>query len=225
MKTKLFVTTLLCFAMIFLVACGQEESGQGHRHGPSLWIDVTPGGDLSFREEVMSRHNTARMITADSENYTRYSENELSKMSEFYCLANVNFDGFELKSASISPEVFFFSFSAVEPDDYGYINIHITRPEMCGNADEVFDDYLSQIRESIELTKEWEGAKQYYKIDESGMLYSGYHGSSESGLLFAKIGNAVMDIQTFATAIGSDYTTLRDLARQVIDSAELVQVQ
>ena len=188
-----------------------EFSERGHKR---RWIDVPIDEELNFEDEVIDIIDELDEMGTNDNDYDLYLDNDIREITKFYSLDNLEIDDYRLYSASITPSVFLFNFVLVDSDsiDDGSICIQIYRPEQFPGVD-LFEDALKQIQETDTILER----ESSYFLSEDGLLYE-----EAPRLISARLDDTFFSIQ-LSDGISS-YEYMRDLAFQVIETAELIEV-
>ena len=128
MKTKrkhLIVIVAITILLTLLAGCivaNNDEMAElpsneyeiGNRgHGWNI-IDITYHEyNQNFRDEVFAMINKAQNMSEEDEDYYVYSINRVSAISKFYCLDNLEIDGYKLYATFITPSVFAYRFDSI----------------------------------------------------------------------------------------------------------------
>jgi hypothetical protein len=197
--------------------------GISERNPHYEWIYMLVDDELNFKDKVCKMIDESKRINIRDENYFLYLDNNISDISKFYCLENLEIDGYKLYSVNISRGVFLFRFAPVEklegdPDyifvDDSFIPIQIERFERHNTSLDPLEDVLE------EFQRRGQGV-----LTEDDMVYV-----EKSGYIFARLGDTIFNIRVpYFDVLDPDksanYEILRDLAFQVIEAAELVQAE
>jgi hypothetical protein len=215
MKTrKVFLAIFVVTIAILLSGCNNESDTptyQGRIAG--IVVESIENGD--FRGAIIQEIHTARsMSVAEFRNNGNYEAHRIAETTEFY-FPHIEIEGLELRKVSMfnSTLVYFYA-----PLDASEVELSLgLAPSI-----EVFLDRPDYLREQgiTELFRESlvESVSSGFGIEtDSGMMYSEKH-----ALILAPFGDGSVRIDV--TEHFNRYETLRDIAQQVIDTAELVRV-
>jgi hypothetical protein len=243
-----FLTLIGCLESSDEISPAQSSAAQTNRVDISTQITSSTSNDIeTIRPDLESSRRRAPIsvrvnqdgelkggiINAldyeinDFERRKRESENEIShslqrveEMPAFYSLDNFKIDGYKLYHANITEGSILYRFVPEEEfgDEYvvslGGNNILLTikrwewwEPNARGNNICALDPIAAHARNP-----------QWGSLTADNMLYN-------VNEITAQLGDTVFSIQVPARFVNYGYEYLRDLARQVIDSAELVDVQ
>ena len=176
-------------------------------------VEIPVGKDTVFAKEVLKLIETSKTLRKGDEDYTLFSENELSKIKEFYSLDKFSIEGYELGSAYVSLTGFMFQYFRENSDkkaSAGRIVVGIDR-----------QDYLDTHLPDTDLLKFHLESHNpgVVSLTKDDMLYF-----EMAGMIKARLGRTTVTIQPQMLGEMS-YEELRDLALRVIESAELVTVK
>ncbi|MCL1831735.1 MAG: hypothetical protein FWG45_02340 [Oscillospiraceae bacterium] len=230
MKTKkCFFTTVV--ATLLLVSLGGCSELQRNESDSSLAVDrveasyaplVILGSDrnaekVDFKNELVAAIQSSRSMSKNDERHGTYSINKISEITEFYFPTH-EIDGFEMSCLGVLSGAFTFDYAPLNP------------------TDEMLDkngNYCFSMDSAIQLSIVREGA--FDDIPSPPTLGSIARGGGEIR------GDFVYDDSPYHTLIAgligdtwfymyvpkelNEFETLRDMANQVVKSAELVKVK
>jgi hypothetical protein len=238
MKTRKIFAATLSALLLFTVHTGCSELkpeagnmvlGEGEIEERTPWpesLRISVDTD-SVSAEIIRHFSTARAIergecvTNDSETRRIYSELHASEIPAFYSLDNLVIPGYELARALVGCSALSFTFIAkhelesphfvlATPGDAFYVSIRRW---------EIFDE--SMLSDPFGSRQAMEQGTGY--MTEDNMLYT-----PRSRAVSALLGDTVFSVAIAPNGNEPDETndleTLRDLALQVIETAELVRV-
>jgi hypothetical protein len=171
-------------------------------------MEVFADGNTGFRDAIINEVSVARSGSAD----VRHASHKVDEITEFY-FPHVEIRGYELRSVGILEGVMFFNYAPIGVDSISarlkddVISVHVRCAER-------FDP---SVEDHFRTESEYRISRGYGYLTESGMVYD-----REQGNIIARLGNTSIRIDVPQHM--NSYETLRDLALQVIESAELVRV-
>jgi hypothetical protein len=207
---KTVVAMIVAILLVLMSGCGEEEELAGRRTAP---LTIIIEGNNNFTEEMIEQIDVSKNSRSGDEDYWLYSEHKISEISEFYSLDNLKIDGYEPYLVNIRGDSFLFKYTPQNGNEHIFdadIMIGICRPEgWYGTSDpkEVFDVRINQAQE-----------QGWGRLTEDGMIYS-----ASLNDIAVQIGKTLLSIRVpdeFDT-----YEYLRDLAFEVIKTAELIDVE
>jgi len=218
--------------IILAISVALFVSLAGCRREPEITVSHTPPSPFSIeisedvedlKSEIVSQlifaNNASRMVSLsdfafdgviqiDESNaaYFSYLDNDVASLSEFYFI-DVNIDGFELTDIWITPYDFVYVFRCIENPWSPTVWINIRRLEYPLNPDEAWQAVTAQV------LRDPRGGV----VTADGMLYLARINSLE-----ARVGNTNFNIRVPDRL--NNYEFMRDLALEVIATAELVDI-
>ena len=186
----------------------EEDSTEVREYGHAMkWVEIPVDDEQDFEDEIIDIIDEFQDMNEHDEEYDLYSHNEIDNISEFYCLDDLEIEGFKLYSSFITPAIFIYNFSLVDSTiNDGSICIDILRPEQFPGVD-LFEEAVEEFQE-----------KGQGHVTEDDMLYI-----EEAGLLIARLNDTILEIQT--TTQLRNYEFMRDIALQIIETATPVDVE
>jgi hypothetical protein len=212
---KLLTLTLSAVtATALLVGCGgKDDVTIEHSRAVGTTLFVSENGDL--REAITNEIEMARTMNRNelerNSNASNHDVNRVAEITEFY-FPSIEIEGFELHNAAIFDSTLIFTYAPLNTTRdvvsiVPTIRIFVGRPEW--DRKQGGDIFHDTVRESVE--------SGFGRLTESGMMYA------EDGLIFARLGDTTLRIDVPAEL--NRYEFLRDIALQIIDTAELVDVE
>ena len=166
-----------------------------------------------FKSAIIGEINVSRSMSREEHQaYSNYEALMISEISEFY-FPNVEIDGYKLIAVDVFGGVIIFYYVPLEVEPYhdeffmdssSPIVIHVRRQD---NDIDVFG-----------VATEQAAREGWGRLTEDGMLYAAKHASID-----ARMGDTSVRIDVPEKL--NSYEYLRDLANQVIKTAELVDVE
>jgi len=232
MKNIKILTITTVLLAICLTACNindiapettQAETNE-NRESSSLVepIGIFDVEDGDFKRAILEEINLSKTISGDeTQGYANHRIHKISDIEEFY-IPNIEIEGFELRVVGITEREFYFQYSPINPNDedldmngnYMFdfnsgVLMSIERPESWFNtsdSNEVFEERLEQVEQ------------QGWGQIKDNIIYS-----ENLGYFSFQMNNTIVKIRVLDSL--NNYEYLRDLALQVINSAELVNVE
>ena len=227
------IISILLIAILTITAAGCAETAPTESDVAQLNQEKTDEV-LDYEEEPVPHVDTALIMWLDEvddikselineiENLRKAGGDidKISEITKFYYPV-IEMDGFELFCFSVDEAGFVYYYASIDPDkkenvfkageyffsDKTDIEIIIERPESrLFDGDDIID-YLKELAE----------------IDNVSLTEDNFVHTSQYNSIFGQIGDTIFRI-TVPDKM-NDYETLRDLANQLIKSAELVNVQ
>ncbi|MCL2036362.1 MAG: hypothetical protein FWG83_03115 [Oscillospiraceae bacterium] len=176
----------------------------------SPWVSVLIKDSIDFESEIINRIKIPPETDDSDGDYHLYFTNEIGRISSFYNLVNLKIDGYTLNKADINKQNFIYYFESIEEKvESSSILVTITRQDWNVTHYPKIDPY-ERILETIMF-----GADTY--LTEDNFVY--YESANR---ILAQIGDTIFTISVPEHL--ADYEYLRDLAFDLIKSAELVKV-
>jgi hypothetical protein len=179
-----------------------------------LWFDTTDNNDY-FKSSLIKHISASRALDSneqDLKNYTNSFEELLSldKVSQDTCLVQTARTAYTARN--ISDISAFYCFKEVEIEDFNLVQVGVLKDSilyvfargevLCNDTDSII----------VSVCRNEQSVNSF----NDDMMYN-------NDEITTRIGEAVVNIKAYGSFGGYEY--LRDLAYQVIDSAELVDVQ
>jgi len=179
-------------------------------------IFVSENGDL--RSAMINEINMARTMDRETleknTNAVAHEINKVAEMTEFY-YPRVEIDGYELHRVDVDESAYVYMYAPVGADErlYGVWESKVIRILVCRPENFREQSNTDIFRETVEYSV----STGFGILSEDGMLYSEKH-----GLIVALMEDTEIQVEVPPSLNSYDY--LHSLARQVIDTAELVRV-
>ena len=171
----------------------------------------------NMRDELIDMIKRAKSKSEEDGDLEIHQYYKISDIKEFYFPCD--FKGFELNCIEITKTIYNYYYTPIYDDPkkaeehrFSYstdILLSIYRSEWFFEREKEVDPFKDTIKQASE--------RGWIYVEEDNMVYS-----PVNNFIFARMDNTMVDITVPAEL--SDYETLRDLANQVIKSAELVVV-
>jgi len=214
-KNILAIAAIISLLIFTLIGCTDmnKTTEEVSVHLAPLRIKVNRDSD--FKSDLVNQINISKNTIIEDTDFDLNYETILSNIAEFY---RFEIYGYEIYQVSISENSLDFNLASIEllntecddTVDLDNIRISTIRPENWGpgteSAEEIFNSWAEQAK-----IQEWG-----YLTDDN-MIYS-----SDFNEVSTPIGSTILTVRVPDHL--NDYDYLRDLAQQVIASAELVNV-
>jgi len=199
----------------------QEERVITRRPAP---LSIKSEDDFNLKNEIVNHIYTSKnavtveeSINAEDETYHLYSQHKVSSIPKFYSLDSLKIDGYKLYHVNITLGAFLFRFVPTdELNDERVVSLGENNILISINRWEHFNEETAD--DPLKIVLEQATSQGWGYLTEDDMLFA-----PGKGDISAQLGDTIFQIRVPKELDNYDY--LRDLANQVIATAELVNVE
>jgi len=205
MKNLKTIVAIIATTLLLAMLIGCSDEPEYSAHSVPLMFDVDENTNL--KDVILNEIHASKTVDRNHEDYGMYSEHKISDIEEFF-VPTIEFEGFELFSMFFDEAGFVYEYAPIErAENYAHhyetgYQIRIGRP---GYQKKSTPEVLEGLAQEDDTYSE-----------EKGFVQSGYS-------IYTQIGDSILRVDVPYEL--ADYEYLRDLANQVIKSAEKVDVE